>query len=75
MFREARRKQIAGLGGTCAKCTQSQPSLSAVAATREAKNTTTWHNFEIAIHTMAESSHTTHERGEECKKQYASDCL
>ena len=46
-----------GLGGACAESMQPQPPLFATAATSEMTNTTTLHNFEIAPHMVAESSH------------------
>ena len=68
-LREDSYKQIRGLGGACAERIQPQPSLSANAATNETKNKTTLHNFELANHTVAESSHMVRDRGEACKKQ------
>ena len=67
-LREESYKQITGLDGTCAEHIQPQPSLSASAATSETKNKTTLHNFEVANHRVADSSHMIRDRGEACKK-------
>ena len=64
LLREDSYKHIRGLDGTCAEHIQPQPSLSANEATKETKNKTTLHNFEIANHTVAESSHMIRNRGE-----------